>query len=73
MSQEDFEIQNSSTEDTNIGVFAEYWRNPGSRIEGDEIDMSSLIMDALESDDSVIDVTSYLDQIAGSESDGKKE
>lgn len=65
-----FGVKNSNAEeDRNIGVLSDYWRNPGSQANGDDIDMSSLIMDALDTEDSVIDITNYLNEIVDTEDD----
>jgi hypothetical protein len=68
--QDGFGVKNSNAEeDRNIGVLSDYWRNPGSQANGDDIDMSSLIMDALDTEDSVIDITNYLNEIVDTEDD----
>ncbi len=46
-----------------LKALAEYWRNPGSSVDKDAIDMSTLIMDAIENEDSVLDITDKIGQI----------
>jgi hypothetical protein len=54
-----------------LKALADYWRNPGSDIDKDAIDMSTLIMDAIENEDSVLDITDKIGQILD-EGDSKK-
>jgi hypothetical protein len=54
-----------------LKALAEYWRNPGSNLDKDAIDMSTLIMDAIENEDSVLDITDKIGQILD-EDDSKK-
>ncbi len=69
--QDNYGIANSlPQEQEDLKALAEYWRNPGSNPDKDAIDMSTLIMDAIENEDSVLDITEKIEQILD-ESDPK--
>ena len=54
-------------EETSIDSLADYWRNHGSNVKADEIDMTSLIFDALEKENSVVDITEHIEKIIDGE------
>ena len=69
--QDNYGIANTlPQEQEDLKALAEYWRNPGSNLDKDAIDMSTLIMDAIENEDSVLDITEKIGQILD-ESDPK--
>ncbi len=70
--QESYGIASSEPQkQEDLKALAEYWRNPGNNLDKDAIDMSTLIMDAIENEDSVLDITDKIGQILD-EDDSKK-